>query len=105
MLPAAISRRIAFRLTHTNGLAKDMLMRLTRLALGLSTAAAGLAVTLGFAPLAAAEPGTDDTLMPCEVVGGGNECEGNNSELVDIPSNLGVVGPEESEPVWGMIGW
>jgi hypothetical protein len=39
------------------------------------------------------------------VVGGGNECEGNNSELVDIPSNLGVIGPEESEPVWGMIGW
>jgi hypothetical protein len=82
-----------------------MLMRLTRLALGLSTAAAGLAVTLGFAPLAAAEPGSDDTLMPCEVVGGGTECEGNNSELVDIPSNLGVIGPQESEPVWGMIGW
>jgi hypothetical protein len=82
-----------------------MLMRLTRLALGLSTAAAGLAVTLGFAPIAAGEPGTDDTLVPCEVVGGSDECEGNNSELVDIPSNLGVIGPQESEPVWGMIGW
>jgi hypothetical protein len=43
--------------------------------------------------------------MPCEVVGGSNECEGNNSESVDIPSTLGVIGPEESEPVWGMIGW
>jgi hypothetical protein len=82
-----------------------MLMRRKRLVLGLSTAAAGLAVTLSFAPIAAAEPGSDDTLMPCEVVGGSNECEGNNSELVDIPSNLGVIGPEESEPVWGMIGW
>ena len=71
----------------------------------LISAAAGLAVTLGFAPLAAADPGSDDTLMPCEVVGGSNECEGNNSELVDIPSNLGVIGPQESEPVWGMIGW
>lgn len=77
MLRAAISRRIAIRLTHTNGLAKDMLMRRKRLVLGLSTAAAGLVVTLGSAPLAAADP----------------------------PSNLGVIGPEESEPVWGMIGW
>jgi hypothetical protein len=82
-----------------------MLMRHKRLVLGLSTAAAGLVVTLGSAPIAAAEPGSDDTLMPCEVVGGSNECEGNNSELVDTPSNLGVVGPAESEPVWGMIGW
>jgi hypothetical protein len=82
-----------------------MLMRRKRLVLGLSTAAAGLVVTLVSAPLAAADPGSDDTLMPCEVVGGSNECEGNNSELVDIPSNLGVIGPEESEPVWGMIGW
>lgn len=47
-----------------------------RLVLGLSTAAAGLAVTLGSAPIAAAEPGSDDTLMPCEVVGGSNELRG-----------------------------
>ena len=53
MLRAAISRRITIRLSHTNGLAKDMLMRRKRLVLGLSTAAAGLVVTLGSAPLAA----------------------------------------------------
>ncbi len=79
-------------------------MQRKHLPLSLLTATAGLAAALGCAPIAAAEPGADDSLMPCEVAGA--ECEGaGNSELVDIPSNLGVVGPEESEPVWGMIGW
>jgi hypothetical protein len=85
-----------------------------RLSLGLLTAAAALAATLGAAPVAAAEPGADNPLLPgCETTGGSSVTGGQmtdcaspgSSELTATPNDLGVMGAEADEPMWGMIGW
>lgn len=80
-----------------------------RHSLALFAAGAGVAVALCAAPTAAADP-----LLPgCEGMGGSAVSGGQttdcaspgNSQLTATPNDLGVMGAEIDEPVWGGIGW
>jgi hypothetical protein len=97
---------------------KDMLMQRTRHSLALFAAAAGIAAALGAAPAAMADEdgggGPSNPLMPgCETTGGSAATGGQttdcaspgNSQLTATPNDLGVMGAEMDEPMWGMIGW
>ena len=86
----------------------------SRTAMKLIVAAAGMAATLGAAPIAAAEPGADTPLLPgCEVTGGSTVIGGQNTDCASpgnvqidaTPNDLGIMGAEIDEPMWGMIGW
>lgn len=85
-----------------------------RPAMTLFMAAAGMAAALGLAPIAASEPGADNPLLPgCESMGGSSveggqttDCASPGNVQIDAtPNNLGVMGAEMDEPMWGMIGW
>jgi uncharacterized membrane protein len=93
---------------------KDMLMQRKRHSLALFAAAAAVAAALGAAPMAAAEPGADNPLLPgCEVTGGSTVIGGQNTDCASpgnvqidaTPNDLGVIGGEMDEPMFGMIGW
>lgn len=86
--------------------------------LALFAAAAGMAAALGAAPLALADEngggGPSNPLLPgCETMGGSAVIGGQstdcaspgNSELTATPNDLGIMGAEVDEPMWGMIGW
>lgn len=86
--------------------------------LALFAAAAGMAAALGAAPSAMADEngggGANNPLLPgCETMGGSAVIGGQstdcaspgNSELTATPNDLGVMGAEMDEPMWGMIGW
>jgi len=95
---------------------KDMLMQ-KRQTLAIFAAAAGVVTALMSAPLAAAEVGgggPNNPLLPgCETIGGSAATGGQttdcaqpgNSQLTATPNDLGVVGAEMDEPMFGMIGW
>lgn len=83
-------------------------------AMTLFLAGAGMAAALGAAPLAAAEPGADTPLLPgCETMGGSSVLGGQttdcaspgNAQITATPNDLGVLGAEIDEPMFGMIGW
>ena len=89
-----------------------------RHALAMFAAAAGAVAALATAPLAAADEygggGAGNPLLPgCEVTGGSvitggtqTDCASpGNSQLTSTPNDLGVMGAEMDEPMWGMIGW
>ena len=89
-----------------------------RHSLALLAAAAGAAMALVGAPLAAADPygggGPGNPLLPgCETIGGSavtggqtTDCaQPGNSQLTATPNDIGVVGAEMDEPMFGMIGW
>ncbi|MBU3750053.1 MAG: hypothetical protein FGM52_06310 [Mycobacterium sp.] len=82
--------------------------------IGLWLAAAGMAAALGAAPVAGAEPGGEEPLLPsCEQVGGSSATGGQstdcatpgNADIVATPNDLGIMGEEADEPMWGMFGW
>ncbi len=89
-------------------------MHSKRPSLALFAAAAGFAAAIGAAPIAAAEPGADNPLLPgCETMGGSAVTGGQttdcaspgNSQIVATPNDLGIMGSEMDEPMFGMIGW
>jgi hypothetical protein len=96
---------------------KDKLMQ-KRQSLALFAAAAGAVAALASAPLALADEngggGPNNPLLPgCEVIGGSQVIGGQttdcaspgNVQIDATPNDLGVVGAETDEPMWGMIGW
>lgn len=83
--------------------------------LALFAATAGLAVAAGAAPIAAAEPGADNPLLPgCEVTGGSSVDGGQNTDCASpgnaqidaTPNNLGEEGAmiDEMGGMWGFGG-
>lgn len=89
-----------------------------RHSLAILTAAAGAVTALMTAPLATADEngggGPGNPLLPsCETMGGSavtggqtTDCaEPGNSQLTATPNDIGIVGAEMDEPMWGMIGW
>ena len=81
-------------------------------------AAAGAVAALVTAPLAAADEygggGSNNPLLPgCQTIGGSSVMGGQstdcaspgNSQLTATPNDLGVMGGEMDEPMFGMIGW
>jgi hypothetical protein len=96
---------------------KDKLMQ-KRQALALFAAAAGAVAALVSAPLALADEngggGPNNPLLPgCEVTGGSAVIGGQNTDcaspgnaqITSTPNDLGVMGAEADEPMWGLIGW
>ena len=84
-------------------------MQRNRHSFALLAAAAGVAAALAAAPTAAANP-----LLPgCESMGGSaviggqtTDCASPGNVQIDAtPNDLGVMGAEVDEPMWGMIGW
>ena len=86
--------------------------------LALFAAGAGAVAALMSAPLAMADEngggGANNPLLPgCEVLGGSKVTGGQetdcatpgNVQIDATPNNLGVMGAEVDEPMWGMIGW
>ena len=89
-----------------------------RHSLAIFAAAAGAVTALMTAPLATADEngggGPGNPLLPsCEVTGGSavtggqqTDCaEPGNSQLTATPNDIGIVGAEMDEPMWGMFGW
>ena len=89
-----------------------------RHSLALFAAAAAAVTTLVTAPIAAADQygggGAGNPLLPgCETIGGSAATGGQttdcaqpgNSQLTATPNDLGVMGAEMDEPMFGMIGW
>jgi hypothetical protein len=96
---------------------KDMLMQ-KRHSLAMLVAAAGAVTALMNAPLAAADENgggsAGNPLLPgCETTGGSavtggqeTDCaEPGNSQLTATPNDIGIMGEEADEPVFGMYGW
>jgi hypothetical protein len=94
-----------------------MLMQ-KRHTLALFAAAAGMAAALGAAPLASADEygggsGSNPLMPGCETMGGSSAIGGQstdcaspgNSQLTATPNDLGIMGAEADEPMFGMIGW
>lgn len=80
-----------------------------RQSLALFAAAAGIVAAVATAPSALADP-----LLPgCEVTGGSQVIGGQNTDCASpgnvqidaTPNDLGVMGAEMDEPMWGFIGW
>lgn len=95
----------------------DPLMQKRR-SFALVAAAAGVAAALLSSPLAAADEngggGPSNPLLPgCETSGGSAVTGGQmtdcatpgSSELRATPNDLGIMGEEADEPMWGMFGW
>lgn len=93
-------------------------MQRKRHTLALFAAAAGIAAALGVAPAALADENgggsPSNPLLPgCEVTGGSAVVGGQNTDCASpgnvqidaTPNDLGVMGAEMDEPMWGMIGW
>lgn len=89
-----------------------------RHSLALLAAAAATAAALITAPSALADEngggGPNNPLLPgCESTGGSAVIGGQNTDCASpgnvqidaTPNDLGVVGAEMDEPMWGMIGW
>ena len=89
-----------------------------RQSLALFAAAAGAVAAMLTAPLALADEngggGPNNPLLPgCETVGGSaviggqtTDCASPGNVQIDAtPNDLGVMGAETDEPMWGMIGW
>jgi hypothetical protein len=81
-------------------------------------AAVGAVAAVVTAPLAAADENgggsPSNPLLPgCEVIGGSAVTGGQdtdcatpgNVQIDATPNDLGVMGAEMDEPMWGMIGW
>lgn len=85
--------------------------------LALLAAAGAIAAVLTAPPAAADENGggsPSNPLLPgCETMGGSAVVGGQetdcaspgNVQINATPNDLGVVGSEMDEPMWGMIGW
>ncbi len=93
-------------------------MQRMRHSLALFAAAAGTVAALAAAPLATADEngggGPNNPLLPgCESMGGSAVIGGQttdcaspgNSQIDATPNDLGVMGAEVDEPMFGMIGW
>ena len=89
-----------------------------RHSLAIFAAAAGAVAALATAPLAGADEygggGAGNPLLPgCETMGGSAVIGGQetdcaspgNSQFTATPNDLGVMGEEADEPMWGMFGW
>ena len=89
-----------------------------RQSLAILVAAAGAVTALMNAPLASADEygggGAGNPLLPgCETIGGSAATGGQttdcaqpgNSQLTATPNDLGIVGEEADEPMFGMYGW
>lgn len=89
-----------------------------RQSLAFFAAAAGTAAALMAAPLATADENgggsPSNPLLPgCEVTGGSQVIGGQDTDCASpgnvqidaTPNDLGVMGAEMDEPMWGMIGW
>jgi hypothetical protein len=90
-------------------------MRQKRHRLALLAASAGLAAALGSAPIAAAEDGANNPLLPgCEVTGGSSVEGGQNTDCASpgnvqidaTPNDLGAEGAmiDEAGGMWGFGG-
>ncbi len=86
-----------------------------RQTLALFAAAAGMAAAVLTAPIAGAEPGADEPLLPgCETVGGSSATGGQtedcatpgNAQIVATPNDIGAEGAmiDEAGGMWGIGG-